>query len=130
MKYAKCDLNILVQSNNAGKGSRQNGSVTSGGLAPRAGSVGLRREACGHEVGWQSVAAPSPPVCAGVGGVCQRSRTEGVGVWTGTARASPTVARVGRRPTADLELDNRDFNDCFTKSVHYVEIKCNHMIEL
>ena len=45
MKYAKCDLNILVQSNNVGKGSRQNGSVTSGkGLAPRAGSVGLRRE--------------------------------------------------------------------------------------
>ena len=42
MKYAKCDINILVQSNNVGKGSRQNGSVTSGeGLAPRAGSVGL-----------------------------------------------------------------------------------------
>ena len=43
MKYAKCDLNILVRSNNAGKGSRQNGSVTLGkGLALRAGSVGLR----------------------------------------------------------------------------------------
>ena len=72
MKYAKCDLNILVRSNNVGKGSRQNGSVTSGkGLALRAGSVGLRREACGREVGWRSVATPSPPVRAGVGGVCR-----------------------------------------------------------
>ena len=54
-----------------GKGSLQNGSVTSGkGLALRAGSVRLRREACGREVGWRSVAAPSPPVRAGVGGVC------------------------------------------------------------
>ena len=115
MKYAKCDLNILVQSNNVGKGSRQNGSVTLGkGLAPRAGSVRLRREARGREVGWRSVAALSPPIRAGVGGVCRRS----VGAWTGAVRASPAVARVGRRPTADLELDKCDFNDCFAKSVH------------
>ena len=38
-------------------------------------SVGLRRETCGREVGWRSVAAPSPPVRAGVGGVCRQSRT-------------------------------------------------------
>ena len=83
MKYAKCDLNILVRSNNVGKGSRKNGSVTSGeGLALRAGSVGLhwsvrlRREACSREMGWRSVAAPSPPVRAGWWvGVCWRSRT-------------------------------------------------------
>ena len=72
MKYAKCNLNVLVQSNNVGKGSRQNRSVTSGkGLALRVGSVGLRREACGREVGWRSVAALSCPIRAGVGGVCQ-----------------------------------------------------------
>ena len=94
-----------------GRGSRQNGSVTSGkGLALRAVSVGLRREACGREVGWRSVAASSPPVRAGVGGVCQRS----VGAWTGAARAA---TRVGRRSTADLKLDKCDFNDCFVKSV-------------
>ena len=29
-----------------------------------------------------------------------------VGAWTGAARASPAVARVGRRPTADLELSS------------------------
>ena len=64
-------LSFLVQSNNVGKGSRQNGSVTSGkGLALRAGSVGLRREVCGREVGWRSVAAPSPPVRAGGGVAC------------------------------------------------------------
>ena len=68
-------------------------------MALRAGSVGLRREACGREVGWRSVAATSPPVRAGVGGVCRRS----VGAWTGAARASPAVARVGRRPTAELD---------------------------
>ena len=76
MKYAKCDLNILVQSNNVGKGSRQKRSVTSGkGLALRAGSVRLRREVCGCEVGWRSVATPSPLVRTGVGGVCRRSRS-------------------------------------------------------
>ena len=108
MKYAKCDLNILVWSNSVGKGSQQNGSVTLvKGLALRAGSVGLRREACGREVGWRSV---------GVGGVCRRSQS--VSAWTGTARTSPAVTRVGRRPTADLELDKCDFNDCFAKSVH------------
>ena len=66
MKYAKCDLNILVQSNNVGKGSRQNGSVTLGkGLALRAGSVGLCRETCCREMDWRSVAVPSPPVRTG-----------------------------------------------------------------
>ena len=88
--------------NNVGKGSRQNGSVTSGkGLALRAGSVGLRREACGREVGWRSVAAPSLlPFARGrwmsrIGEAGPRS----VGAWTGANRASPAVARVGRRPT-------------------------------
>ena len=76
MKYVKCDLNTSVRSNNAGKGNRQNGPVTSGkGLALRAGSVGLHREACSCEVGWRSMAASSPLVRTGVGGVCQRRRT-------------------------------------------------------
>ena len=39
-------------------------------MALRAGSVGLRREACGREVGWRSVAAPPSllPFARGWGG--------------------------------------------------------------
>ena len=70
MKYANCDLNILVRSNNVGKGSRKNGSVTSGkGLALRAasGSVWSRSglAECGRAVssrsrggGWRVPAKP------------------------------------------------------------------------
>ena len=52
--------------------------------------------------------AVSSPVRAGGGGRVACAGEAGprsVGAWTGAARASPAVARVGRRPTADLELE-------------------------
>ena len=67
-------------------------------------------------------AVSSPFRAEGAGGVCRvRVACAGeagpwsVGAWTGAARASSAVARVGRRPTADLELE----------CAHY-ELECAH----
>ena len=59
-------------------------------------------------MGWRSVAAPPSLLPFARGGLVAPAGEAGprsVGAWTGAARASPAVARVGRRPTADLELD-------------------------
>ena len=100
-------MSNVCQWNNVGKGSRQNGSVTSRkGLALRAGSVwgfiGKRVVAKWAGGAWPRRLLPFARgwvACAG------EARLRIVGAWTGAARASPAVARVGRRPTADLELE-------------------------
>ena len=74
-------------------------------MALRAGSVGLRSEAGGRDVGWRKRAPLANLLVRAAGGTPFEAGPRSVGPWTGAARATLAEVRVGRRLTADLELE-------------------------